>query len=115
VAPQPSSPTDQRDQRCNRVSRLLKSHAPPDWERRFRATELLDAVIDGEPIQMFVMAADIRESTTLMKESVRLERFAAIMDRFVSSVRLGPSAATRETCHRASGSRWGWKPGPATS
>src|SRR4029453_10718320 len=32
---------------------------------------------------------DIRESTTLMKESVRFERFAAIMDKFVSSVRLG--------------------------
>jgi hypothetical protein len=25
---------------------------------------------------MFVMAADIRESTTLMKEAVRFERFA---------------------------------------
>lgn len=60
MAPQRSSPTDQRDRDRNRVSRLLKSHAPPDWERRFRATELLDAVIDGEPIQMFVMAADIR-------------------------------------------------------
>jgi class 3 adenylate cyclase len=46
-------------------------------------------VIDGEPIQMFVMAADIRESTTLMKESVKFERFATIMDKFVSSVRLG--------------------------
>jgi class 3 adenylate cyclase len=89
VTPQRSSPTDQRDRERNRVSRLLKSHAPPDWERRFRATELLDAVIDGEPIQMFVMAADIRESTTLMKESVKFERFAAIMDKFVSSVRLG--------------------------
>jgi class 3 adenylate cyclase len=89
VAPERSSPTDQRDRERNRVSRLLKPHAPPDWERRFRATELLDAVIDGEPIQMFVMAADIRESTTLMKESVKFERFAAIMDKFVSSVRLG--------------------------
>jgi class 3 adenylate cyclase len=89
MAPERSSSTDQRDRERNRVSRLLKSHAPPDWERRFRATELLDAVIDGEPIQMFVMAADIRESTTLMKESVKFERFAAIMDKFVSSVRLG--------------------------
>ena len=35
------------------------------------------------------MAADIRESTTLMKESVKFERFATIMDKFVSSVRLG--------------------------
>jgi class 3 adenylate cyclase len=38
---------------------------------------------------MFVMAADIRESTTLMKESVRFERFALIMDKFVTSVRQG--------------------------
>jgi class 3 adenylate cyclase len=89
VAPERSSPTDQRDRERNRVSRLLKPHAPPDWERRFRATELLDAVIDGEPIQMFVMAADIRESTMLMKEAVRFELFARTMDKFVSAVRRG--------------------------
>ncbi len=46
-------------------------------------------MIDGEPIQMFVMAADIRESTTLMKEAVRFERFALVMDKFVTSVRRG--------------------------
>ena len=40
-------------------------------------------------VQMFVMAADIRESTTLMKEAVRFERFALVMDKFVSSVRRG--------------------------
>lgn len=71
------------------MARLLKPHAPPDWEQRFRKDELLDAVIDGQPIQMFVMAADIRESTTLMKESVRFERFAQVMDKFVTSVRRG--------------------------
>src|SRR5437763_10465301 len=38
---------------------------------------------------MFVMAADIRESTTLMKEAVRFERFALVMDKFVTSVRQG--------------------------
>jgi class 3 adenylate cyclase len=81
--------SSERDRDRGRVARLLKPHAPPDWERRFRKTELLDAVIDGEPIQMFVMAADIRESTTLMKEAVRFERFASVMDRFVSSVRRG--------------------------
>jgi len=79
----------ERDRERARVARLLKSHAPPDWEQRFRRDELLDSVIDGEPIQMFVIAADIRESTTLMKESVRFERFALIMDKFVSSVRSG--------------------------
>src|SRR5256885_13539626 len=84
-----SSPSNQRDKQRRRVARLLKPHAPPDWEQRFRRDELLDSVIDGEPIQMFVMAADIRESTTLMKEAVRFERFASVMDRFVTSVRRG--------------------------
>ena len=38
---------------------------------------------------MFVMAADIRESTMLMKEAVKFEQFAYVMDKFVSSVRQG--------------------------
>jgi class 3 adenylate cyclase len=38
---------------------------------------------------MFVMAADIRESTMLMKEAVRFEDFARVMDKFVSAVRRG--------------------------
>ena len=81
--------TEQREEDRTRVSRMLEPHAPPDWQQRFRTTELLDSVIDGQPIQMFVMAADIRESTTLMKEAIRFERFAIVMDKFVSSVRLG--------------------------
>ena len=81
--------TEQREEDRTRVSRMLEPHAPPDWQRRFRTTELLDSVIDGQPIQMFVMAADIRESTTLMKEAIRFERFAIVADKFVSSVRLG--------------------------
>jgi class 3 adenylate cyclase len=80
---------EDRDEERARVARLLETHAPPDWEQRFRAQDLLDAVIDGEPLQMFVMAADIRESTTLMKEAIRFERFALVMDKFVSSVRNG--------------------------
>jgi class 3 adenylate cyclase len=80
---------EERERDRARVVQMLEPHAPPDWERRFRTNELLDAVIDGEAIQMFVMAADIRESTALMKESIRFERFAAVMDRFVSSVRSG--------------------------
>jgi class 3 adenylate cyclase len=87
--PQKRSATGQRDRDRARAARLLKPHAPRDWEERFRKTELLDSIIDGEPIQMFVMAADIRESTTLMKEAVRFERFALVMDKFVTSVRRG--------------------------
>jgi class 3 adenylate cyclase len=78
-----------RDQERARVAELLQRHAPPDWEQRFRTDELLDAIIDTSPLQMFVMAADIRESTMLMKEAVRFEDFARVMDKFVSAVRRG--------------------------
>lgn len=72
-----------------RLASLLEAHAPPDWEERFRKEELLDVIAGGESIQMFVMAADIRESTMLMKEAIQFERFAYVMDKFVSSVRQG--------------------------
>ncbi|MGH2681193.1 MAG: hypothetical protein ACRDG8_12055 [Actinomycetota bacterium] len=83
-----SEPVDREQERL-RVARLLAGHAPPDWGERFPKDELLDAIIDTAPIQMFVMAADIRESTMLMKEAVRFERFAKVMDKFVSAVRSG--------------------------
>jgi class 3 adenylate cyclase len=78
-----------REQQRSRVFQLLERHAPPDWRERFRADDLVDAVVDGEPVQMFVMAADIRESTMLMKEAVRFQVFARVMDKFVSAVRRG--------------------------
>ena len=83
-----SAPAD-RDRERLRIAELLAVHAPPDWEERFRTDELLDRIVDGEPLQLFVMAADIRESTTLMKEAVRFELFARTMDKFVSAVRRG--------------------------
>ena len=79
---------DRSEERA-RIAELLTRHAPPDWDSRFRPEELLDAIIDTSPVQMFVMAADIRESTMLMKEAVRFERFALIMDTFVTAVRRG--------------------------
>jgi class 3 adenylate cyclase len=87
--PDGSSTAEERDQQRVRVAGLLETHAPPDWEEWFQRDELLDAIIDGEPIQMFVMAADIRSSTILMKEAVRFERFAFTMDKFVTAVRRG--------------------------
>ena len=81
-------PVDREEERA-RIAQLLAVHAPPDWEQRFHRDELLDAILDTTPLQMFVMAADIRESTLLMKEAVRFEQFAKIMDKFVSAVRSG--------------------------
>ena len=73
----------------DRLTGLLEPHAPDGWEQRFDKEKLLDSIAGGEPIQMFVMAADIRESTMLMKEAIKFERFAYVMDKFVSSVRQG--------------------------
>jgi class 3 adenylate cyclase len=84
-----TEPEPDRDEERARIAGLLDSHAPPDWEQRFQRDQLLDAIIDTTPLQMFVMAADIRESTLLMKEAVRFEQFAKIMDKFVSAVRSG--------------------------
>ncbi len=78
-----------REAELRRATELIAAHAPPDWEQRFHPNELLDAIVDTRPIQMFVMAADIRESTTLVKEAVRFEMFAKIMDKFVGAVRRG--------------------------
>jgi class 3 adenylate cyclase len=88
VEEEPPEPVDREEERA-RVAQLLAVHAPPDWEQRFHRDELLDAIVDTTPLQMFVMAADIRESTLLMKEAVRFEQFAKIMDKFVSAVRSG--------------------------
>ena len=79
---------DREDEHA-RVAELLTNHAPPDWDERFARDDLIDAIVDTTPLQMFVMAADIRESTLLMKEAVRFEQFAKIMDKFVSAVRSG--------------------------
>ncbi len=91
-AEEETSNAEDRARERARIAGLLENHAPPDWRGRFRTDELLDAIIDGAPIQMFVMAADIRESTTLMKEAIRFERFAFTMDKFVSAVRRGIGA-----------------------
>lgn len=91
MAAKGSSSSDWEEVRLDRdgLAGLLEAHAPPNWEERFRKDELLDVVASGEAIQMFVMAADIRESTMLMKEAIKFERFAYVMDKFVSSVRQG--------------------------
>jgi class 3 adenylate cyclase len=81
---EPAQPEDRE-----RFVGLIQAHAPPDWRNRFESDRLLAAIAGNEPIQMFVMAADIRGSTMLMKEAIHLERFASVMDKFVTTVRQG--------------------------
>jgi class 3 adenylate cyclase len=87
-ASSPDADVTSQDDRA-RLEELVEAHAPPDWRTRFDADALLDAIAKNQPIQMFVMSADIRGSTMLMKEAIRLERFAFVMDKFVTTVRQG--------------------------
>jgi class 3 adenylate cyclase len=89
MATTPSDEGTAQEQERERIRALLEQHAPPNWGERFAADELIDAILHAEPLQMFVMAADIRNSTSLMKEAIRIETFAFIMDKFVTAVRRG--------------------------
>ena len=51
-----TGPEPDREEERARIAGLLESHAPPDWEERFRRDQLLDAILDTTPLQMFVMA-----------------------------------------------------------
>jgi class 3 adenylate cyclase len=92
MAEERSTAFTDRQEEYVRLRELLAKHAPPDWGERYAEDALLDAIIETTPLQMFVMAADIRESTLLMKEAVHFEQFAKIMDKFVSAVRSGIGA-----------------------
>ena len=85
--PTPGDPVTDEDRA--RAAERIETHAPPDWRARFDADALIESVARGEPLQMFVMAADIRGSTMLMKEAIKIERFAYVMDKFVTTVRQG--------------------------
>jgi class 3 adenylate cyclase len=69
---------------ATRLPAALDLHAPtgttvPDW--------LLSAIAEGEPVQMVVLAADIRRSTFLMKEAANLPHFAQTLGNFVGASR----------------------------
>jgi class 3 adenylate cyclase len=89
VSDETTDAAETAEERRARHAALVSAHAPPDWRDRFDADALLAAIEGGEPIQMFVMAADIRGSTMLMKEAIRIDRFAFVMDKFVTTVRQG--------------------------
>jgi class 3 adenylate cyclase len=89
VSDETSEAAETAEERRARHAALVAAHAPTDWRDRFDADALLGAIEGGDPIQMFVMAADIRGSTMLMKEAIRIDRFAFVMDKFVTTVRQG--------------------------
>ena len=68
----------------NEFSTLIGPHCPEHWEPSEEFKKLLRV---GHSFQMVVLAADIRRSTLLMKESVDLTEFANTIGAFVSAAR----------------------------
>ena len=63
----------------------LAKHAPLNWENeKEKYLQLLNEYVDHEkPLQMLILSADIRKSTSLMQESVNYSKFAQIMGKFI--------------------------------
>lgn len=90
TAPPPSRVTGVRRRQTARERRdeafteeMLKPHAPADAD----LAEVLKQAKSSEPIQVVVLAADIRKSTILMREAVDLGEYADIISDFVDQAR----------------------------
>lgn len=68
-----------------RIAKLLRNHAPKDWEQLIGQSRVERLIDRGEPVEMIVLSADIRRSTRLMRETVDFKRFADIISGFVTS------------------------------
>lgn len=77
------------------VSRAVLRHAPPGFAPTYTEMEWRALENDGLDTMAYVVTADIRQSTTLMKESLDPTGYARAVDEFV---RRG-----RETAHHTNG------------
>jgi class 3 adenylate cyclase len=65
----------------------LEAHAPPGWAKSHEAKRFSRAIQKSSPIQLLVLATDIRQSTQVMREAVDAYQFASVMGRFVQDAR----------------------------
>jgi len=80
--PQVGSRTSEAD-----LSALISGHGPRDWKREISLSSLSTHLGAEKPVNMIVLAADIRRSTFLMKEAVNFKTFATIIGDFVEAAR----------------------------
>jgi class 3 adenylate cyclase len=69
------------------VTSALKSHGPPGFTPKFSEVEWDRLQTDGLDCKAFVVVADIRESTSLMKEALDPTGFARALHEFTSGAR----------------------------
>jgi class 3 adenylate cyclase len=63
----------------------VEKHAPGKWADELPLDRLNAIVKSGEPISMLVLAADIRASTSLMKEAIDFRAFASAIGGFATN------------------------------
>jgi len=80
-------PIAEREKAIPKLS-LLRDHAPPDWKKRYPARQLTRAIERGLPVELVVLATDIRHSTFLMKEAIDPLRFASLLTEFIERSRV---------------------------
>jgi class 3 adenylate cyclase len=69
----------------NELVTKLRAHAPDGYPET-SLNDLASAISDGVALNMIVLAADIRKSTSLMKEARHLVRFAQLIGLYVTTV-----------------------------
>lgn len=62
---------------------LADRHGPPGWRDRIPPNMLHEVVLSGYPWPAFVIAADLRRSTFLMKEAVSATTHARVMSMWI--------------------------------
>lgn len=86
-APEPVTTTS--PQKLGPDAAIVRQHAPGSWMKTLGEEALTDLLKTGRPVPMVVLCADIRRSTSLMKESVDPRQFATELTGFVGDARRG--------------------------
>jgi class 3 adenylate cyclase len=81
----PAQPAPDTSRAVPHIERLT-GHAPPDW-RDTEKSRFERAIERRRPIDLIVLAADIRDSTTLMREAIDPYGFASTLERFTERAR----------------------------
>lgn len=68
---------------------VIDAHAPAEWESEINRADILRLIEESSPTNMIVLAADVRQSTYLMKEATDFKQYATAIGGFVDNARTG--------------------------
>lgn len=83
-SPEGALASPQREGSAEPLESVVQGHAPPKWQEDIPPSDQEELNKFGLSTGLHVLVADIRMSTSLMKEAVRPANHVAILDNFVS-------------------------------